>query len=311
MSSNSKYFDQTNMFLEPKVTQHGSHMVMTDVAMPTKIKHLSIDTRFRDVYDSSLLADYTITLPERMNNVRSMEIESIEFPFFLENVSASRGNNCFQLKLGTNEKTVIIDDGNYTTTTLITEIQNKINALGSPFDNSGGTGIGFTITNNYATFTNNSTTTNCTLVFDKSDCSKPSVSLQSKIGWTLGYRLNEYTIPFGDNKIGQSIINLNFDPYYFLIIDEFSNANPHSFNAPLANSEISTQQIIGRITKPEGIESTNLLIADKNQNLIADVRKYSNEINIQRLRVQIVNPFGKIINNNGIDFSFCLKFEYL
>ena len=52
-------------------------------------------------------------------------------------------------------------------------------------------------------------------------------------------------------------------------------------------------------------------MADKNQNLIADIRKYSNEINIQRLRVQLVNPFGKVLDLNGTDISFCLKLEYL
>ena len=47
----SKYFDQTNMFLEPDVTQHGSHMVMTNVVKPTKTKYLTLDTRFCDGYD--------------------------------------------------------------------------------------------------------------------------------------------------------------------------------------------------------------------------------------------------------------------
>ena len=39
----SKYFDQSNMFIEPDTNQHGSHMVMTNVVKPTKIKYLTID----------------------------------------------------------------------------------------------------------------------------------------------------------------------------------------------------------------------------------------------------------------------------
>jgi hypothetical protein len=76
----SKYFDQTNMFLEPDVKQHGSHMVMTNVVMPSKKKYLTLDTRFRDGYDSNTNANYNISLPERVNNVRSMQLRNVEIP---------------------------------------------------------------------------------------------------------------------------------------------------------------------------------------------------------------------------------------
>ena len=38
----SQYFDQKNVFVEPQVTQYGSHMVMTDVAKAEKLKYLTI-----------------------------------------------------------------------------------------------------------------------------------------------------------------------------------------------------------------------------------------------------------------------------
>ena len=316
----SKYFDQTNMFLEPKVTQHGSHMVMTDVVMPTKTKYLSIDTRFRDKYDSSSLADYIITLPERVNNVRSMELQSVTFALTQPTVGDWCGNNCFELKIGSTTKTVRLDNKNYPLwSDLVTEVQAKINALGAPFDNSGGAGVEYAI-NSTATkgtkehgqssFTNNNASA-CTITFDKSDCTRPSASKGQKFGYMTGFRLNEYTIENGETQSSESIVMNSFDDYYYLIIDEFSNANPHSFMAPLTSSELSSQQIIGRITRPNNFSGWDLIVADKNQNLIADIRKYSNEINIQRLRVQLVNPFGKVLDLNGTDFSFCLKLEYL
>ena len=47
----SNYFDNKELFLEPKVKQYGSHMVMSNVYKNTKVKYVNIDTKFRDEYN--------------------------------------------------------------------------------------------------------------------------------------------------------------------------------------------------------------------------------------------------------------------
>ena len=47
----SNYFDNKDNFLEPNVTQYGSHMVMTNVHKSSKTKYINIDTRFSDEYN--------------------------------------------------------------------------------------------------------------------------------------------------------------------------------------------------------------------------------------------------------------------
>jgi len=303
----SQYFDQSKMFLEPKVTQYGSHMVMTDVVMPTKSKYLNIDSRFRDTYDSSAKADYTITLPERVNNVRSLELKSLELPITFFNFSASQENNTFQLRIGASQTTIIIDDGQYDAGDLVTEVNTKLGAAGAPFSDIS---IGIS-TSNVATFTN-ANANPCTLTFDKSDCTSPSSSLASKFGWKVGFRLNEYEIEgSGGTQSGEAIVTLYLPRYLYFIVDEFSNANPYSFFGLLQNSQISSQQILARMTIPTTFVNGELRILDQNQFMVTDVRKYSNEINIQRLHVSIVDEFGNIIDLNGADFSFCLKLTTL
>jgi hypothetical protein len=302
----SQYFDQSKMFLEPKVTQYGSHMVMTDVVMPTKSKYLNIDSRFRDTYDSSAKADYTITLPERVNNVRSLELKSLELPITFFNFSASQENNTFQLRIGASQTTIIIDDGQYDAGDLVTEVNTKLGAAGAPF-----TDISIAISSNVATFTN-ANANPCTLTFDKSDCTSPSSSLASKFGWKVGFRLNEYEIEgSGGTQSGEAIVTLYLPRYLYFIVDEFSNANPYSFFGLLQNSQISSQQILARMTIPTTFVNGELRILDQNQFMVTDVRKYSNEINIQRLHVSIVDEFGNVIDLNGADFSFCLKLTTL
>ena len=39
-------------FLEPKTTQYGSHMVMTNVSKPAKLKFITMDTKFSDDYQT-------------------------------------------------------------------------------------------------------------------------------------------------------------------------------------------------------------------------------------------------------------------
>ena len=95
---------------DPKVTQYGSHMVMTNVVPPTKTKYLTIDTRFRDEYDSSTLANYTVSLPDRINDVKSIRVQSANIPITFYNISANRGNNVFTLSILNKRVTIILPD---------------------------------------------------------------------------------------------------------------------------------------------------------------------------------------------------------
>ena len=64
---NSSYFDNKELFTGPKTNQYGSHMVMTNVAKELKVKHINIDTKFRDEYNSNTTTNYNITLPQKVN----------------------------------------------------------------------------------------------------------------------------------------------------------------------------------------------------------------------------------------------------
>jgi di/tripeptidase len=126
----SKYLDNNELFLEPKTTQYGGHMVMTNVMKPMKKKYINIDTRFRDEYNSGSLVNYNITLPERITEVKSIIITNIEIPNSIYNISSSIGNNAFNI-INTDsntKKNVIIPDGNYNIASLISAIYDQLNS---------------------------------------------------------------------------------------------------------------------------------------------------------------------------------------
>ena len=156
------------------------------------------------------------------------------------------------------------------------------------------------------------------IIFDKADCDSgkgglsPAESLMSKLGWMLGFRLSSYTIKASSNIVGEAIMDVRGPRYLFLILDEFKNGNPHSFLGLSRTSQLSSQQILGRIVMsaddhPYG--SINPM--ELGTRLVSDVRTYGELVNLQRMNVRIVDEFGRIMNLNGMDFSFCLELEHV
>ena len=123
----SQYFDKNDLFLEPKTRQYGSHMVMSNVHKPTKRKYINIDTRFSDEYNYLSVANCNVTIPERINDVKSISIASIELPISFYNISSSLGNNSFQMTSDTGTYTIVVPDGEYTSANLKTTLNTLVN----------------------------------------------------------------------------------------------------------------------------------------------------------------------------------------
>tara|TARA_B000000441_G_C21682950_1_gene314639 strand:- start:10 stop:789 length:780 start_codon:yes stop_codon:yes gene_type:complete len=142
----SQYVDNNELFLNPRVKQYGSHMVMSNVHKPTKTKFVNIDTKFSDEYNNFEVANYNITLPERINNIKTLTVSNIELPMSFYNISSALGNNSFKItnlevdpafsflnpistgSINSNNQfvdTIVIPDGYYT----MEELKNTINSL--------------------------------------------------------------------------------------------------------------------------------------------------------------------------------------
>jgi hypothetical protein len=120
----SNYFDNKDLFVGPKTNQYGGHMVMTNVVKERKKKYINVDTRFRDEYSSggscNGLEGITITLPERITEVKKIEVKCAEIPVSFYNISSDLGNNVLQV--GGPVKTV--QDGFYSAA----QLKDAINA---------------------------------------------------------------------------------------------------------------------------------------------------------------------------------------
>ena len=292
----SKY-SNTDNFLDSNVTQYGRNMVMTNVTRETRRKYINIDTKFRDEYNSSSLANYTITLPERITNVKSIMVCNAEIPLTFYNISANLGNNYFTITSSGVSHTIIIPDAAYTAIKLKAAINLLILGLSS---------LVYDVSVDNSTFncSSGSVTVNFDMdavgVFDK-------YNFKSKLGWLLGFRKQSYII---NTKTIESecFIDLSGPRYLYLVIDEFSQNNPNSFISPQAGF-LMNKNILARIAINSTTFQFGSILPANNLNgyLLTDRRDYNGIIDIKKLNVQIVNDIGKLMDLNGMDFSFCLE----
>ena len=301
-----------DLFLEPKTTQYGSQMVMSNVHKTTKKKFISIDTRFRDEFNYSQLINYNITIPEHITEVKTMKVVCAEIPISFYNISAALGNSFFSVTYNGTSKVVTLPDGQYNTLLLTTAINTNLNAKfgqsniiynlsGNIYDVSGTTSCFITKNNTTLNFAINSDGTN-----DK-------YNFKTKLGWILGFRQPSYTITSPVNSVtSEALVDTNGPRYLYLAIDEFNKGNQSSFIPPLYKSLVN-KNIIARISldKAGGFDFGRILPANLiNGLLVSDNRSYSGKIDLLKLNVQLLSENGTIMNLNGLDFSFCLEITH-
>ena len=296
----SKYSD-TAIILEPQVNQYGRNMVMTNVQREMKRKYVNIDTKFRDEYNSSSLANYTITLPERITNVQSIMVCTAEIPLTYYNISANLGNNHFTIVFEGLGKPVIIPDGQYTSSTLASAINAQIQLLTANYKT-----LIYSLSGNNSTFHCSSGSVEVRFDMD-SIGTFDKYNFKSKLGWLLGFRKQSYTITTLP-KLSECLIDLNGPRYLYLVIDEFSQNNTNSFISPQSDF-LMNKNILARITINSTTFPNGAILPANNFNgyLLTDRRNYNGIIDIKKFNVQLVNDIGTVMDLNGMDFSFCLE----
>jgi hypothetical protein len=272
--------------------------------------------------------------------VVSMQLASFELPISFYGISSGYNNNYLYLEvkyLGFTSrqspttmydasKTIIVPDGNYAAIDLI----NKINSILSPVntDNTliypddvfsyislslditiNGSGSGkVTIAPNPNT---KPTSYSANIKVINMDFTKNAngivdyVNISSKIGWNLGFQKRQYLN--GTTYTGETIIEPSNIRYIYLMIDDFNNnVNSHFVNP--FNKSLMTSNILARIAMKSASFS---ILMENDFNMISEPRKYFGPVDIQKMKIQLVDEYGKILQMNNSDFSFCINLKML
>ena len=279
--------------------------IINPLAKSTITKNLNIDSRFRDNYFNSSSTNFNFKLPANFNNVVKMELAAIELPTSYYVISKQYGNNFFSITVNSSTITISIPDGNYDTTTIIDAINNQLSLAGSPFDEvnfmanltDGVTGTGQAMVG----FIDISANTVLELNFqaDRFGVNDHNTPLPLKFGWLLGFRNGIYVNNL--NYVSEGLIDVNGSRYLFLVIDDYNNNVNQNFYSAF-NSSVLNKNILARISLQE--TTFNVLKLD---GLTTTPREYFGPVNITGMNIQLLDEYGRIINLNSMDFSFCLN----
>ena len=286
--------------------------VINPLKKRTTRQNLNIDSRFRDNYFGSQASNFSIDLPINFHNIVTIQLTAIELPSSFFVISKQLGNNFFTISLpDTNQSEVItVPDGNYEYQDLMDYINNSLINLGGNYQyiyfsaninsttksGSGNVIIGL-LNNQLFPFTIN-------FQCDKYGIEDRNTPLPLKFGWLLGFRngiyINNYTY------VSEGIIDLYGPKYAYLIVDDYNNNVNNGFYSAF-NSSLLNKNILARISLQN---SRNLsVISQNNFSLITFPRNYFGPVNIQKLQIQLLDEYGRIMDLNNMDFSFCLTLQ--
>lgn len=288
--------------------------VINPLKKRTILKNLNIDTRFRENYYANSSTNFNFTLPITLNNVVQMQLSAIELPNTFYVVSKQYGNNFFTISVNNYATVVNIPDGNYDNSSIMTAINNQLVFLGAPFNT-----VRFVVN-----LTDNITGSNQTLVgftnLDKEENLSISLNFQAdrygiedrntplplKFGWLLGFRNGVYVNNV--NYVSEGCVDTRGPKYFFLVVDDHNNSVNNNFYSAF-NSSILNKNILARISLQQNFTNATQYsaIGQKNVVITAPPREYFGPVNITNVNVQLLDEYGRIVNLNNMDFSFCIN----
>ena len=268
-------------------------------------KNLNIDTRFRENYFSSPSTNFNFALPIDFDNVLQMQLTSLELPTTYYNVSKQYGNNFFSITANTSTTVVTIPDGNYTYDGIVNIINTQLTNLGAPFDqvvfllninNNSGSGqmmVGLIPA---------STITSLSLNFqaDRFGIDDRSTPLPLKFGWMLGFRNGIYENNL--NYVSEGIVDVTGPRYIYLVVDDHNNNVNNGFYSAF-NSSLLNNNILARISLQSRFFDVQI---SNNLNIVTTPREYFGPVNIKNINIQLLDEYGRVLDINNMDYSFCL-----
>ena len=294
---------------KPYLTSYPSEFfpgIINPIKKRTIRKNLNIDTRFRDNYYSTAASNFNIQLPLNIDNVLQMQLASIELPTSYYVVSKQYNNNYFNIVVNGENAIITIPDGNYTQTTIMDIINTQLELSGAPFSY-----ISFIVN-----LTNTTTGSAQTMVgpngigvvtqlelnfqYDRNGIEDRGTPLPLKFGWNLGFRNGMYSGV--TNYVSEGIVDLTGPRYVYLVVDDYNNNVNNNFYSAFNNSVLN-KNILARIT----LQANNFNILEQNNlNIVTTPREYFGPINLYAMNIQLLDEYGRIVDLNNMDFSFCL-----
>ncbi len=280
------------------------------LARKVNTEYLNVDSQFRENYHTTYSSNFHISLPFDIKNVVSMQLGSIEVPKSYYAVSEQYKNNVFTVTFDGNVKLVVIPNGSYSHTDIISTINAILSAETSDIKF-----VRFEVLPQYINgdgptrvfidpaYVGSGTTIDLNFL--------PSSSytcVQLAFGWMLGFRRAVYTDE--TEYISEGPISISGPKYMYLVVDDFNTSSSNNFYAAFTSS-VMNRNILAKVNIPrENIANTvDAVTVSTNNPTVSSIRRYYGPVNLGKMQVQLLDEYGRIVNLNSMDFSFCLTLQ--
>tara|TARA_B100000925_G_scaffold98683_1_gene72149 strand:- start:9470 stop:10801 length:1332 start_codon:yes stop_codon:yes gene_type:complete len=148
---------------------------------------------------------------------------------------------------------------------------------------------------------------------------EPNRPIQMNMGWMLGYRKQYYnyatdyvTRSEANTKTVQGyspegMFNTEGSRYLFLAIDDYNKNYSQTIFSPFQESVFTNNTILAKLVKTSD-GNYNYVNPDVENNYI---RKYFGPVNINKLKITILDELGRVVDFNNTDYSVSLRIEQL
>jgi hypothetical protein len=272
----------------------------------TVTKIVSIDSKFRRQYYQTEASDFHVTLNAPVKNVVKMSLNAMELPNSIFPISRDLGNNTFEIRDSSENEfsKVEIPNGSYSYNAIVSVLTTYIRQLGGVYADYQ---VGHSEEPVNARIIIRSSTDGSGNDFEMRffDGTNPDQNIMSTLGWILGFRLNVYK---GNSVyVGEGLYNGGGFQYLLFRVDDFNkNTNDHFISN--YTQSILKDNILARIQLQASTFNINY---NANSSLISHTREYFGPVSIEKMRIQIMNEYGQLVNLNNMDFSFALELECL
>lgn len=319
IASNVQQYDQNHFVIENK----------NQLTKSTITKSYTIDSLFRQNSENNPSEShyFIIELPENITKAISMSISSIEIPLSYYNISEHLNNNKFfvdgsliEIESGLYEvhRYQTLSSTNKVGKLVAADIIQKINSqlifqgidLSLNVDSITGKSR-FNSTSSKTIHFNLDSSFNCDNSSDKIFKSYINNKPYQNLGWLLGFRQD--TIDVSGSKQSDTICNITYPRYAYIAIDDFQSRSKNNFS--VASSTIIAPNIIGRINIlsllekktgfKQGAAVGDFMFTQKH------VREYFGPTDLNKLKVSLLDEYGRPLSLNNMEWSFVVNFECL
>ena len=301
---------------------------------------LNINTKFRKNFYETSATDFVLDLPEEFKNVVSITVVSVQVPNSNYTFCSSYGTNEFTVELfdlsanvasteWTNPnivretKVIKVKEGIYTGPILQDYLNTNVFSIGElkrigckydgisrkfrffrdfreeekgGMEDTGGKKRCFNI--------------DFRLNDDKN---RP---IQMNMGWILGYRQQYYN--WEEDYVDASGVNFKLDQgynpeavydnlgsrYFILCIDDFNKNYSNTLSSPFTESVFNNETAIAKVpNNPNSVNFDDIFYQSR--------RNYFGPVNIKKIKIQLLDELGRVVNLNNNDFSFSIQIEQL